>query len=113
LSKPCFYLDENVQSDVQEQLQGFGIEVVSARTLDTLGDTDEEHLQRAIAMNYVFCTFDQDFFSLALLYPHHAGIVWATSANVGIGDWVTGLSDYHAKYAAEEMRGLIWYLSAR
>jgi predicted nuclease of predicted toxin-antitoxin system len=42
-----FYLDENVPVAVATQLKRRQIEVVTARDLHALGDSDEHHFQRA------------------------------------------------------------------
>jgi predicted nuclease of predicted toxin-antitoxin system len=47
------YFDENVDLEVARQIRGRGVEVVTARDLGLLGDTDENHLNRAVQMGYV------------------------------------------------------------
>lgn len=51
-----FYLDENVQLAVAKQLRARGIDVVTVRELDMLGDSDTHHLARATEMSRVLCT---------------------------------------------------------
>ncbi|MBA3868710.1 MAG: DUF5615 family PIN-like protein [Anaerolineae bacterium] len=48
-----FYLDENVQVVIAEQLRKRGIEAVTVRDLGTLGAEDITHLMRATEMCYV------------------------------------------------------------
>ena len=105
-----FYLDENVQVIVAEQLRLRGIEVVTARDLNALSDTDPNHLARATQMGYVLCTYDEDFVQLAASGVQHAGIVKGIQLKHGIGDWVKGLTLIHAVYSAEDMKNHVEYL---
>jgi hypothetical protein len=105
-----FYLDENMPVAVADQLRSRGIEAVTARDLETLGDTDINHLERATAMGYVLCTYDSDFVKLAAEGAEHAGIIFGHFNQHGIGEWVKGLILYHAAYTAEDMRNRVEYL---
>jgi predicted nuclease of predicted toxin-antitoxin system len=60
-----FYLDENVQIIDAQQLILRGIDVVTVRSLELLGDEDENHLVRATSMGRVLCTHDTDYYELA------------------------------------------------
>jgi predicted nuclease of predicted toxin-antitoxin system len=64
-ASPRFYLDENLQVAIAEQLRRRGIDAVTARDLDTLSDSDINHLKRATQMGYVLCTYDTDYVQLA------------------------------------------------
>lgn len=59
-----FYLDENVPVAIAIQLQRRGIDAITVRDLDLLGDSDRNHLSRATRLGYVFCTNDADFVTL-------------------------------------------------
>ncbi len=59
------YLDENLSPKIAEQLRLRGIDAISARDAGTLGDTDPNHLKRAIEMERVLVTTDVDFLRLA------------------------------------------------
>jgi predicted nuclease of predicted toxin-antitoxin system len=72
-----FYLDENVQTVIADQLRLRGIETVIVRDLGALGEDDEHHLSRAAAMGYVLCTHDTDYCALATQGFQHAGIIWS------------------------------------
>jgi len=105
-----FYLDENVQIVVAEQLKQRGIEAVTVRDLGRLGDDDDNHLQRATAMGYVLCTYDTDYVELAAEGIEHAGIIIGQPEKHWIGEWVKGLTLYHAVYDADEMKNRLDYL---
>ena len=105
-----FYLDENVQLVVAAQLQRRGIEVVTVRSLDLLGDDDQNHLIRATAMNCVLCTHDTDYYQLAMSGIEHAGIVIGQPVKHKVGDWVNGLTLIHGIYTAEEMWNRVEFL---
>jgi hypothetical protein len=105
-----FYLDENVQIVVAEQLQRRGISAVTVRSLNLLGDEDQTHLQRATAMGCVLCTHDTDYYQLASEGAEHAGLVIGQQDQHTIGDWVNGLTLIHAVYTAEEMHNRVEFL---
>lgn len=65
MSEIRYYLDENMSPEIAEQLRRDGIDAISVRELGTLGDPDEDHLQRAAIMGRVLCTQDADFLRLA------------------------------------------------
>jgi hypothetical protein len=104
------YFDENVETAVADQMQARGIECVTVLDLDLLGDSDENHLQRATAMGYVLCTYDSDYTRLHAEGVPHAGIVFAIQRSTTIGDWVRGLEVICGVMSAEEMQNHIEYL---
>ncbi len=53
MTVPRFYLDENVQVVIAQQLRKRGIDAVTVRDLGTLGDEDITHLTRATEMGYL------------------------------------------------------------
>lgn len=69
-----FYLDENLPIAIAHQLNQRGVKATTARELGVLGTSDVNHLSRAGAMGYVFCTYDTDFIALAH-QMEHAGII--------------------------------------
>ncbi len=105
-----FYLDENVQIVVAEQLQRRGISAVTVRSLNLLGDEDQNHLQRATALGCVLATHDTDYYQLVSEGAEHAGLVIGQQDQHTIGDWVNGLTLIHAVYTAEEMRNRVEFL---
>ncbi len=104
------YFDENVEIVVAEQMQARGIACVTIRDLNLLGDTDENHLQRATANGYVLCTYDADYPRLHAAGFSHAGIVFAIEQVTSIGDWVRGLDLICGVMTADEMKNHIEYL---
>jgi len=105
-----FYLDENVLLVIAVQLRRRGIEVVTVRDLQLLGDSDLNHLQRATANGYALCTHDVDYLDLAAQGVEHAGIVFGQQHRHGVGDWVRFLELLCVVYAADEMRNRIEYV---
>jgi len=103
-------LDENMPVAIADQLQRRGIEVVTARDLNTLGDSDLNHLARATALGYVLCTYDADYLDLVASGVEHAGIVKGMADKHWVGDWVKGLELIHAVYTADEMHNHVEYL---
>ncbi len=105
-----FYLDENIQVVIAEQLKRRGIEAVTVRDLGLLGDDDASHLERAARMGFVLCSHDTDYAQLASSGIEHAGIIIGQQDRHLIGDWVRGLTLYHAVYTAEEMQNRLEFL---
>ncbi|SRR5258708_7230019 len=105
-----FYLDENVQIVVAEQLQRRGIEAITIRSLGLLGDEDVNHLARATAPGYVLCTYDTDYYQLAISGAEHSGIIIGQPEKHKVGDWVNGLTLVHAIYTAEDIRNRVEFL---
>lgn len=105
-----FYLDENIPVQVARQLRNRGIDVVSARDLGLLGETDENHLKNAARLGRVLCTNDSGFLQLASSGIEHVGVVFGQQDVHYIGEWVRWLSLMHAVYTDEEMQGRIEYM---
>jgi predicted nuclease of predicted toxin-antitoxin system len=113
LSEIRFYLDENIDKAVTEQLLRWGIDAVSVHTLELRGDSDINHLQRATDMGRALCTHDQDFTRLAAENTEHAGIVFAQQYQASVGGWVRSLRALHARMSAEEIRGMLIFVSLK
>lgn len=113
MSKIRYYIDENVQVAVAAQLVQQGIEAVSAKTLEKLGDSDTNHLQRATEHGYVLCTYDQDFLKLHAEGIQHAGIVFAEQYQATIGGWVKRLVQLYKETSAEDMIGQVKFISVK
>ena len=103
--------DESVELAVSEQLTIVGIDVVSAHSLEKLGDSDTNHLIRATEMGRVLCTYDTDFLRLATDNTEHCGIVFATHQKTSIGGWVREIRVLHSRYSAEDLKGMVVYLT--
>lgn len=105
-----FYLDENMPIAIADQLKQRGIDAVTVRDLGRLGDTDANHLLRATNMGYVLCTNDTDYVELATQGIQHGGIIIGQQEKHRVGDWVKGLTLYHAVYTADDMINRLEYL---
>ncbi|MCA0458701.1 MAG: DUF5615 family PIN-like protein [Chloroflexi bacterium] len=105
-----FYLDENMQVAIADQLKRRGIDVVTVRDLNLLGDSDINHLKRAVEMGCVLCTYDADYVDFAMSGMEHSGIVFGQHHQHTIGDWVKFLELLCGVYSAEEMQNLVEYL---
>jgi hypothetical protein len=113
LSEIKFYLDENIDKSVTEQLLLWGVDAVSVHSLDLRGETDVNHLQRAFEMGRVLCTHDQDFIRLATETTSHAGIAFAQHYQASIGGWVRALRSLHAQSTAEQLQGNLIFVSLK
>lgn len=113
MSKLKFYFDESVELAVSEQLARIGFDVVSAHSLDLLGNDDLAHLQHATKLGRVLCSYDADFLQLAETYLDHAGIVFTARKKASIGGWIRELRALHARMSAEEIAGQVLIISMR
>ena len=111
MSEIKFYFDESIELDVSKQLAAGGLDVVSAHGLETLGDQDASHLERATAMGRVLCTYDADFLRLSKSITNHAGIIYAKQQKGSIGGWVRELRAIHARLTAEQAQNQVIFLS--
>lgn len=105
-----FYLDENIPIVIAEQLKQRGIDAITVRDLDLLGEADEDHLKRATQLGRVLCTYDTDYSALAAADVAHAGIIIGQPEKHFIGEWVKALTLYHAVYKAADMHNKLEYL---
>jgi hypothetical protein len=105
-----FYLDENVPIAVARQLKSRGIDALTVRDLDMLGEADVNHLQKATALGRVLCTHDADFLHIAASGFQHVGIVFGQQDIHYVGEWVNWLTLMHAIYTSEEMINRIEYM---
>jgi hypothetical protein len=104
------YLDENLSPRIAIQLRRRGIDAVSARDLDALGDDDVNHLKRAAALGRVLVTTDVDFLRLAAEGVLHKGIIFGVQEDHTIGDWVKKLELICFVYTPEEMDNHVEYV---
>src|SRR5690242_10573385 len=103
-----FYLDENISPRIASTLKMDGIDAVSAHDLNALGDTDENHLQRATNMGRVLCTQDRDYLDLHEVDKNHAGIAFADQAKASFDLWVKNLIALYESRTAEMMQGIVF-----
>ena len=110
VEKLRFYLDENVPTEIAHQLQSRGIDAITVRDLNLLGEDDRNHLQRATESGRILCTHDSDFIQLATDGMSHAGIVYGQQDKHYIGEWVKYLQLMHSVYTPNEMVNIIEFL---
>ncbi|MDM8523822.1 DUF5615 family PIN-like protein [Desulfococcaceae bacterium HSG8] len=77
-----FYLDEHVSKAVAKGLRRRGIDVITVVEAGLLGETDEEHLERAKSERRTIFTQDDDFLRLHAASNEHAGIVYNTDLSL-------------------------------
>ena len=104
------YLDENLSPEIAKQLRLRGVDAVSVRDLDLLGDSDSNHLTRAFEMGRVLVTSDADFLIMSATQIEHAGIIFGKQEDHSIGDWVKGLELISCVYSANDMKNHVEFL---
>lgn len=104
------YMDENLSPEIANQLRLRGIDVVSVRDLGLLGDSDENHLVRALEMGRVLVTCDADFLIMSATQIEHAGIIFGKQEDHSLGDWVKGLELICFVYNADDMKNHVEFL---
>jgi predicted nuclease of predicted toxin-antitoxin system len=102
-------VDENLSPKIAEQLQRRGIDAISVRDLSLLGDSDENHLERATGMGRVPVTTDVDFLRLAATGKPHAGIIFGNQQDHTLGEWVKNLELLCFIYTSQDMVSHIEY----
>lgn len=106
-----FYLDENLPVEIACQLLARGIDAVTARDLEGLGDEDANHLQRATRMRRVLCTYDPDFLRLASQGERHSGIVFGHQREHYVGACVKYLESLHTSTTPQSMKNQLRFVS--
>lgn len=90
-AKVRFYLDENVQVAIAEQLQRRQIEVVTVRDLKLLGEADQNHLALATSMAMCFAPTIQITSNLLNMNCNMPELFWVSSTSTvlatGWGSW--------------------------
>ncbi len=105
-----FYLDENMPVELAAQLKRRGIDAVTVRDLDKLGDDDLRHLRRAAEQSRILCTYDKDYTRLAKQGIEHNGIVFISGKRRAIGVLVKCLEQMHSDYTSDDMQNKVEYL---
>ncbi|MCA9919908.1 MAG: DUF5615 family PIN-like protein [Anaerolineales bacterium] len=104
------YLDENLSPKIARQLKLRGIDALSVKDLGKLGDSDENHLERATRLRRVLVTSDVDFLRLASDGIPHTGIVFGIQSEHSFGDWVRKLELICFVYESTEFENHVEYL---
>ncbi len=99
----AFYFDENMPVELANQLKRLGIDTVTVKDLELLGDGDHQHLQLAKAQDRVLCTYDRDYIRMAKLGIEHRGIVFIPGRYRDIGDLLRLLIGLHTLRRPAEM----------
>ena len=104
------YIDENLNPEIAVQLRLRGVDAVSVRDLGLLGDTDDNHLKRAVVLGRVLVTSDTDFLVMASTDVEHTGIIFGSQEDHSVGDWVKGLELICFVYDSEDMKNHIEFM---
>lgn len=104
------YADENVWMPVAEGLRRRGWEVTTAVEEETLGYTDEEHLEYASQRGWTILTFDDDFLSLVEdehADSEHPGVIFVSQHGRTIGELVKRIDSTLQRHRGRELEGAI------
>ena len=104
------YIDENLNPEIAVQRRLRGVDAISVRDLGLLGDTDDNHLKRAVALERVLVTSDTDFLIMASTGIDHTGIIFGSQEDHSVGDWVKGLELICFVYDTEDMKNHIEFM---
>ena len=96
--------------ELAAQLKRRGIDAVTVRDLDKLGDDDLSHLRRAAEQGRILCTYDKDYARLAKQGIEHKGIVFISGKRRAIGVLVKCLEWMYLTYTRDDMRNKVEYL---
>ena len=109
-NKLRFYLDENMDPEIAEQLRQRGLDVLAARDVRLLSVSDGVQLRYAAAQGRLLCTKDAGFADPANWEIDHFGIAYFPNANLRIGFAVKALEELHRNETAESMENRLVYL---
>lgn len=109
-SKLRFYLDENMDPEIAEQLRRRGIDVLAARDVSLLSVSDGVQLRYAVTDGRVLCTKDAGFADPTTWDVEHDGIVFFPDSSVSIGYAVKALQELHRNETPENMKNSLRYL---
>ena len=109
-SKLRFYLDENMNPEIANQLGRRGIDVLAARDAKMLNTSDFEQLRFAAKRGRVICTEDSDFTDPTNISLEHVGIAYFPKSNLSIGYIVNALQELYRNETAASMKNSLRYL---
>ncbi|MYE26245.1 MAG: hypothetical protein F4X87_03310 [Chloroflexi bacterium] len=105
-----FYLDENMDPKISEQLRRRGLDALSARDVGLLNVADGVQLRFAAAHGRVLCSKDSDFADPANWVVKHDGIAYFPDRSVSIGYAINALLELYRKETAENLKNSLRYL---
>ncbi len=106
-----FFFDENMPVEVAERLKELGIDTLTTRDLERLGQSDPNQLKFATAVGRVLCTYDKDYIRMANRGIEHAGIVFIPGAYRDYGVLLRYFIEFIKVYTAADMVNRLEYLS--
>ncbi len=109
-SKLRFYLDENMDPEIAEQLRRRGIDALTARDVSLLKVSDGVQLRYAATHGRVLCTKDSDFANPANWNVEHDGIAFFPDSSASIGYIVKAILGLYRKESPESMKNSLRYL---
>jgi Domain of unknown function (DUF5615) len=109
--KPRVYLDEDISSLLGPLCRDAGFDVISAREIGAVGETDRQQLARAVADGRALFTFNfHDFDAIAreeaVASRDHAGIIvsYHQYSTNEIGQLARALISFLERHSAEDLR---------
>lgn len=109
-SRLRYYLDENMDPEISEQLSRHGVDALAARDVGLLRVSDGVQLRYAATRGRGLCTKDSDFANPANWLVEHDGIAYFPDSSVSIGYAANALLKLHNKETAESMENKLVYL---
>lgn len=105
------YADENIERSIIDGLRRRGVEVVSAREMGYLGNSDEFHFKKASEIGAVILTHDTDFLRMAIgRKTKHRGIIFSNQKTISIGQCIRGVELIVNTLTCREMANHIEFL---
>jgi len=105
-----YYLDENIAKSVLKGLGRKGIDAVLVTDVGMRTKSDIEHIQKALELERVIVTFDNDFLKLNNEGITHAGIAFFQDSYTSVGDMIRDLELLYQVMDAEDMFNHVEYL---
>ena len=105
-----FYLDENMDPEIAEQLRRRGIDALAARDVSLLTASDRVQLRYAAAHGRVLCTKDSGFANPANWTVEHDGIIYFPDDRASIGSFVEALQEIYRSETPKNMKNSLRYM---
>jgi hypothetical protein len=113
----AFYMDHHIHQSITDGLRRRGIDVTTAFEDGREREVDEALLERAMALNRILVSQDDDLLKIATQWQrtsrNFAGVAYAIQQHIDIGGTIEYLELIAHLKTAEEMQNTIEYIPAR
>ncbi len=103
-------MDEHIPRPITEELRRRGVDVLTVQEDNRQGTPDSGVLERAIELQRVIFSQDQDFLSEPNLHQSFTGIIYARQTCISIGNCIRDLEIIVKASEPEDLANRVQYL---